>query len=217
MFDGMPAAVITLDDVRAVVRYLTFRARLAEGRTTTGVHRGVPYVDVRVPVWARGEVYAEIERRRIIGTVYVVRALSFWDHIFLWRVTVKKNSDHLGQHNMTAAEWNTKYPEGTHVTLVLDDGSKLATKTRSIAWELGHGQPVVKVEGKTGGWLLSRVAPSQVLWQQEGELLLMDDGGTPVLRIALSAAEYKLLHSHQGEAIRLTIEKIDAGPEVSAG
>ena len=28
------------------------------------------------------------------------------------------------------------------------------SKTRSIAWELGHGEPVVKIEGGVGGVLL---------------------------------------------------------------
>lgn len=48
---------------------------------------------------------------------------------------------------------------GTHVTLTLDDGSSIETRTRSAAWCLGDWTPVVLVEGKTGGWSLSRVAP----------------------------------------------------------
>lgn len=53
--------------------------------------------------------------------------------------------------------WNTLYPVGTPCDLLQNDGTRLRTKTRSIAWELGHGQAVVKVEGKTGGWELERV------------------------------------------------------------
>ncbi len=41
--------------------------------------------------------------------------------------------------------------------LTEDDGSQTETRTRSIAWELGHGQAVVKVEGKSGGWILERI------------------------------------------------------------
>jgi hypothetical protein len=52
---------------------------------------------------------------------------------------------------------NTKLPEGTSVLLTLDDGSKIATRTRSLPWQLGHGAWVVLVEGKTGGWALERV------------------------------------------------------------
>ena len=43
------------------------------------------------------------------------------------------------------------------VYLVEDDGSVTVTKTRSIAWDLGCGEPVVKVDGKRGGYLLSRI------------------------------------------------------------
>lgn len=61
---------------------------------------------------------------------------------------------------MTADEWNEKHPPGTavryypvrgHVVLSED------TETRSEAWELGHGAPVVKVRGRTGGVLLDHL------------------------------------------------------------
>lgn len=48
-------------------------------------------------------------------------------------------------------------PVGSPCDLLQNDGTTLRTRTRSIAWELGHGQAVVKVEGKTGGWELERV------------------------------------------------------------
>lgn len=53
--------------------------------------------------------------------------------------------------------WNALHPSGTRVTLTLDDGTKVDTRTRSEAWCLGDGTPVVLLEGKTGGWLLTRV------------------------------------------------------------
>lgn len=59
---------------------------------------------------------------------------------------------------MTAQEWNNAYLVGQHVHLVEDDGSVTHTQTRSEAWELGHGAPVVKVIGKTGGYLLERIS-----------------------------------------------------------
>jgi hypothetical protein len=65
----------------------------------------------------------------------------------------------LTKRPMTAAEWNEKFPSGTAVIVVKDDGQIWETKTRSEAWELGHGQPVVMLEGKSGGYDLSRVAP----------------------------------------------------------
>lgn len=55
--------------------------------------------------------------------------------------------------------WNARHPIGTPVVLTLDNGGKLETVTRSEVWCLGDGTPVVSVEGKTGGWLLSRVVP----------------------------------------------------------
>ncbi len=58
---------------------------------------------------------------------------------------------------MTATEWNEKYPVGQPVSLTEDDGSLTHTQTKSEAWELGHGEPVVRVDGKSGGYLLSRI------------------------------------------------------------
>lgn len=58
---------------------------------------------------------------------------------------------------MKAQEWNDKYPVGQLVELIEDNGSVTHTKTRSEAWELGHGKPVIMVVGKSGGYLLSRI------------------------------------------------------------
>jgi hypothetical protein len=49
-------------------------------------------------------------------------------------------------------------PEGTPVLVRNDDGEIVSTRTRSIAWPLGHGEWVVKLEGfGAGGYLLDRV------------------------------------------------------------
>ena len=58
---------------------------------------------------------------------------------------------------MKAKEWNNKYPTNQSIYLTEDDGSTTATQTRSLAWELGSGQSVVKVTGKTGGYSLDRI------------------------------------------------------------
>jgi hypothetical protein len=58
---------------------------------------------------------------------------------------------------VTAQEWNDRYPVGQPVYLTEDNSSITATQTRSVAWELGHGEPVVKVTGKSGGYQLSRI------------------------------------------------------------
>ncbi|MFJ5070209.1 hypothetical protein ACIQC7_27750 [Kitasatospora sp. NPDC088556] len=63
--------------------------------------------------------------------------------------------------NLTAEQWNTHYPIGTPVTaypgvrpddpLAAEFCTVLETRTRSHAWNLGHGTPVVAVEGYAGG------------------------------------------------------------------
>lgn len=55
--------------------------------------------------------------------------------------------------------WNSQHPSGTPVIVIQDDGSQVTSKTRSVAWTLGHGEAVVSYEGRTGGYALSRVIP----------------------------------------------------------
>jgi len=67
---------------------------------------------------------------------------------------------------MTAEQWNSLVPVGTPVVAYPGvrpddfpgvDLTRLDTVTRSRAWELGHGQPVVSVEGYAGGIALTHV------------------------------------------------------------
>lgn len=62
---------------------------------------------------------------------------------------------------MTAKEWNEKYPPGTPVRyyplIGKDDPPPMDTFTRSEAWNLGHGAPVVLLVGKTGGYSLDHL------------------------------------------------------------
>ena len=53
---------------------------------------------------------------------------------------------------MKAEEWNEKYPVGTEVTYqsVIGVTEHRRTITRSEAWELGHGEVVVQIKGRTG-------------------------------------------------------------------
>jgi hypothetical protein len=69
---------------------------------------------------------------------------------------------------VNAAEFNSRFPVGTPVlayplTLPEDDRpeffERLITRTRSEAWTLGHGDPVVKVDGYAGGICLTHVIP----------------------------------------------------------
>lgn len=59
--------------------------------------------------------------------------------------------------SFSASEWNERYPVGTPVKYfpVLPGTDFMETKTRSEAWELGHGESVVKVEGVTGCVIIS--------------------------------------------------------------
>jgi hypothetical protein len=57
---------------------------------------------------------------------------------------------------MNAEEFNAKHPVGTAVrywNVLPPDPAfpPVETRTRTKAWTLGHGQPVVSIEGRTGG------------------------------------------------------------------
>lgn len=64
------------------------------------------------------------------------------------------------EHRRAAEAWNAAHPIGISVTLTLDDGRTIVTTTRSEAWLLAHGQAVIAVEGKAGGWDLKRIRPN---------------------------------------------------------
>lgn len=57
----------------------------------------------------------------------------------------------------SAEEWNARCKPGQPVVVKRDDGSLWYTKTRSEAWNLGDGRPVVMLEKKSGGYDLLRV------------------------------------------------------------
>jgi hypothetical protein len=57
-----------------------------------------------------------------------------------------------------AAKVSGRFPVGTAVLyqrILSDPASKVATRIRSAAWPLGHGEIVIKVEGVAGGVLAS--------------------------------------------------------------
>lgn len=60
---------------------------------------------------------------------------------------------------MNAEAWNEQYKIGIRVAAypATRDDKPLLTRTRSEAWALGHGEPVVKVVGYSGGITLSHV------------------------------------------------------------
>jgi len=75
---------------------------------------------------------------------------------------------------MLADLFNARYPIGTPVFYrsVWGESKGVRTKTRSKAWLLGHGEPVVLVEGISGGVCL------WALGWSDGELDL-SDGAVP--------------------------------------
>lgn len=76
----LPEALVTLGDVREVVRYLVLRSRIE----LVAPHSIV----IRVPICSVSEVEDETSTRRIFATVIKVRPLGFWDHLFLWRTVL---------------------------------------------------------------------------------------------------------------------------------
>jgi hypothetical protein len=54
---------------------------------------------------------------------------------------------------MTADNWNATYPVGTKVEYhsIIGEPEHIKTETRTPAWTLGHGEPVVSVNGISGG------------------------------------------------------------------
>lgn len=57
--------------------------------------------------------------------------------------------------------WNHAVPSGSPVALKEDDGRRVETRTRSAAW-CASGVAVVLVEGRRGGYSLSRLEPIEM-------------------------------------------------------
>lgn len=58
---------------------------------------------------------------------------------------------------MNADKFNEEIPSGSDVIYTDDFGKEHATKTRSESWELGSGDAVVMIEGKSGGYSVDRI------------------------------------------------------------
>jgi hypothetical protein len=65
------------------------------------------------------------------------------------------NNVKVGQE--AADRWNRDNQTGVCVDVLRDDGTTLRTVTRSVAWVVGDGTPIVSVKGISGGYLLDRV------------------------------------------------------------
>lgn len=56
-------------------------------------------------------------------------------------------------------DFNSNNEIGQPVSLILDEGLIVETYLRSKAWVIGGHTAVAKVEGKTGGWDVTRIRP----------------------------------------------------------
>jgi hypothetical protein len=89
---------------------------------------------------------------------------------------------------MNAETFNCRYSVGTPVIAypVTRDDEALVTRTRTPAWELGHGDPVVSVDGYAGGICFTHV---DVVTEAEWETARTERDATVVARrTALLAA-----------------------------
>ena len=61
---------------------------------------------------------------------------------------------------INAEAFNSTFSVGDSVIYTDDFGKEHKTKTRTMAWTLGHGDVVVSIEGKSGGYDISRIKPA---------------------------------------------------------
>lgn len=81
-------------------------------------------------------------------------------------------------------QWNTRVPLGTHVDAAPgapadEGGAVIRTRTRSAAWTLGSGTPVVAVEGYPGGIALDHVTIVPVVGMLYEHATRLDPGWKP--------------------------------------
>ena len=128
-----------------IVRLRRYKTYLSDGRSSVEYVTDKGFVTVAIVlgheplVLTEGSAYVDID-----GMI-----LRMAEHILKQR----KKQKHGVAETMTAAQWNATYPVGTPVLYrpVITDAACVRTKTRSEAWELGHGEAVVKVAGHSGG------------------------------------------------------------------
>jgi hypothetical protein len=58
-----------------------------------------------------------------------------------------------------ASKFNQRFSVGDPISLELDDGTREDSHLASAAWVIGGHSVIAKVEGRAGGWLVSRIHP----------------------------------------------------------
>jgi len=110
-------------------------------------------------------------KKPIIGEHYYIAGIIF-DEFQYGRVHLEHLSEEdtylslkrqqVRDNRKMVREWNTSYEIGTPVYLTEDNGDIIETRTRSEAWLCGGHTAIVSVEGKSGGYLLSRIQAKEV-------------------------------------------------------
>ena len=86
-------------------------------------------------------------------------------------------------------DWNNANPIGSPVIVERDDGTTLATTTRSAALSLNGHTPVIFVDGIAGCYLLDRVTPRE-LAPAAAEIAV--DWPAPASRLRIASVEIEI-------------------------
>ena len=70
-----------------------------------------------------------------------------------------KTSTARKQKRPEPTQWQLGLKPGDTVDYINDDGKAERRKVRSEPWQLGHGEWVIKLDGRTGGVMLTRCKP----------------------------------------------------------
>ena len=95
-------------------------------------------------------------------------------------------------------------PSGTSVVVTLDDGVRWYTETRSEPWQLGSGDWVVSLVGKSGGYDLGRVSPTAPAAAPQRPNSIAVTGAVAFLREA-----WKSNDGAEGDSVRLVCGELE--------
>lgn len=119
-------------------------------------------IDLGALVREAADVLGEFVRDRTDPGTAALGLLHRLRHANTAPATTTETTGARAARSLTAIDldaWNAIHPVGTPVLAWpgTRDEKPLVTRTRSAPWLLGHGQPVVSVEGRSGGIALTHV------------------------------------------------------------